>query len=285
MNVVYQIIDWEDLFESAKSKTFKHCRKSYMPNKLDGCGFRRLMAIPNGYKVYCAFILMIHVCSQQEKPRTGILAKNGNPYDSIDLAAKTGAPAKIFEEAFEILRDEKIKWIRKIDLEIAKKFSRAGAPVREDRNEGEIIEKDTKLNFTDTKIRFSVLKSLHNDLIRLDLIRIEDKSTNVSLSFAPDDKNIVPRHKRILFNYSSEKLTGIENSDIEEWTKAFPAVDIKQEILIAEQWLINNPTKRKKNVSRFLTNWLSRTQERGGNNNNANTRKNNVGKSFSGTLQ
>ena len=249
MNVVYQIIDWEDLFESAKSKTFKHCRKSYMPNKLDGCGFRRLMAIPNGYKVYCAFILMIHVCSQQEKPRTGILAKNGNPYDSIDLAAKTGAP------------------------------------VREDRNEGEIIEKDTKLNFTDTKIRFSVLKSLHNDLIRLDLIRIEDKSTNVSLSFAPDDKNIVPRHKRILFNYSSEKLTGIENSDIEEWTKAFPAVDIKQEILIAEQWLINNPTKRKKNVSRFLTNWFSRIQERGGNNNNTNTRKNNVGKSFSGTLQ
>ena len=30
------------------------------------------------------------------------------------------------------------------------------------------------------------------------------------------------------------------------------------------QWLISNPNKRKKNYRRFITNWLSRSQEKGG---------------------
>ena len=56
----------------------------------------------------------------------------------------------------------------------------------------------------------------------------------------------------------------IQSDDIARWKKAYPAVDVLQDLRIAEQWLDVNRSKRKKNVRRFLTNWLSRTQERGG---------------------
>jgi len=31
-----------------------------------------------------------------------------------------------------------------------------------------------------------------------------------------------------------------------------------------KEWLLSNPKKRKKNYRRFITNWLTRSQEKGG---------------------
>lgn len=67
------------------------------------------------------------------------------------------------------------------------------------------------------------------------------------------------------FDYTISQFTGITDDDWQAWEDAFPAVDVRQEALKAALWLRDNPTKRKKNVRRFLTNWFGRTQERGGN--------------------
>lgn len=69
----------------------------------------------------------------------------------------------------------------------------------------------------------------------------------------------------VRFDYEKSTLTGLTDEDFEKWAEAFPAVNIGQEVKSAEQWLSDNPTKRKKAVRRFLTNWLRRQQERGGN--------------------
>ena len=69
---------------------------------------------------------------------------------------------------------------------------------------------------------------------------------------------------RIHFDYLTGEFAGITDTDRTDWGKAYPAVDIDGEIDRARQWLIDNPAKRKKQVSRFLTNWLARCQERGG---------------------
>ncbi len=47
-----------------------------------------------------------------------------------------------------------------------------------------------------------------------------------------------------------------------ELIEAYPDVMVAQEIDRAVLWLRANPAKRKSNVRRFLTNWVSRTQER-----------------------
>lgn len=59
----------------------------------------------------------------------------------------------------------------------------------------------------------------------------------------------------------------ITQTMIDEWVEFFPAVDIIQTIKNMIQWTISNPEKRKtlKGARRFITRWLSKEQDRGGN--------------------
>lgn len=61
-------------------------------------------------------------------------------------------------------------------------------------------------------------------------------------------------------------LFEVSDSDVQKWSKLYPAVDIKQELRKMKGWLDANPTKRKtrRGVKRFVNNWLSRTQDQGG---------------------
>ena len=74
----------------------------------------------------------------------------------------------------------------------------------------------------------------------------------------------LPATKRMTFDYETGNLSGILEKDIEKWKEAYPAVDVGSEILKAKMWLDSNPKNRKSNIYRFLTNWLSRKQEKGG---------------------
>lgn len=46
-------------------------------------------------------------------------------------------------------------------------------------------------------------------------------------------------------------------SKLNEYKMHFPNKDVMAEFNAALQWLIDNPTRRKKSVPRFLTNWLN----------------------------
>lgn len=58
-------------------------------------------------------------------------------------------------------------------------------------------------------------------------------------------------------------LVEVRKTFVMELIEAYPSVLVAQEIDRAKLWLDANPTKRKTNVRRFLTNWVSRCQERG----------------------
>ena len=62
----------------------------------------------------------------------------------------------------------------------------------------------------------------------------------------------------------ADGFTGITDQDRAEWGKAYPAVNLDRAIAAASDWLKRNPTRRKKNYGRFLSNWLAKNQERGG---------------------
>ncbi len=85
---------------------------------------------------------------------------------------------------------------------------------------------------------------------------------------APSDGEQEPAPKRrvpsITFDYDTAQFHGITDKRRALWRQAYPAVDIDLELLKAAAWLVANPAQRKKNYARFLTNWLSRCQERGG---------------------
>ena len=62
---------------------------------------------------------------------------------------------------------------------------------------------------------------------------------------------------------TKEKDYDIPQSKIDEWTQAFPGIDVVVQCRKAAQWCRDNPTKRKtlKGVNRFLNTWLSKEQD------------------------
>lgn len=59
----------------------------------------------------------------------------------------------------------------------------------------------------------------------------------------------------------AEGFQGIDAEQRARWAKIAPGVDLDRAITAADQWLRDNPAKRKKQPGRFLTNWIEREQE------------------------
>jgi hypothetical protein len=92
----------------------------------------------------------------------------------------------------------------------------------------------------------------------------EQNRTSISARSRPADAGRSTPADSIAWD-SSEGWQGISDADREAWGTAYPAVDIPQELARADQWLKANPTKAKRKAwRRFVTTWLSRTQDRGG---------------------
>lgn len=64
-----------------------------------------------------------------------------------------------------------------------------------------------------------------------------------------------------IFNYSTEKFENLTAEMLDVWAKAYPAIDVRQEILKAKAWLVSNPKNRKSDIKRFLNSWLSKAQD------------------------
>lgn len=56
----------------------------------------------------------------------------------------------------------------------------------------------------------------------------------------------------------------VKPDQVQEWIKTYPAIDVRQQLLAIRQWCIANPANRKspRGALRFITNWLSRAQDR-----------------------
>lgn len=109
MTVRYSIRNWNERFEKAQGRKYDKLSWVAFPNKHDGLGFRRIMAMPNGMVVYAAWCLIVQIASKCQT--RGVLADENGPFDTIDFAAKTGAPKENFDEAVKVLCDRKIGWL------------------------------------------------------------------------------------------------------------------------------------------------------------------------------
>lgn len=92
----------------------------------------------------------------------------------------------------------------------------------------------------------------------------EGIGNNIILSDDKPSSSISPkRQQAVTFGYDSDaKIHGITPELLAYWKEQFPAVDIEQEIRSAEAWLDSHRTQRKHDIKRFLTSWLTRTQEK-----------------------
>lgn len=69
-------------------------------------------------------------------------------------------------------------------------------------------------------------------------------------------------HERYL-TWARAEIERVKTARWPDWQLAYPAVDLDRECAAAFAWLAGNPSKRKGQLSAFLTKWLKRSQERG----------------------
>lgn len=90
--------------------------------------------------------------------------------------------------------------------------------------------------------------------------KIED--TIVS-SCAEPKAGSTPPVEELPLNDGSEY--GVTEEQCREWAELYPSVDVQQQLRNMRGWLLSNKERRKtrRGINRFITNWLSREQDRG----------------------
>lgn len=121
---VYRVRNWQERFESAKSRTYKIKSQTYMPNK-QGVGYLRIMREPDGVAIYGAWCAMVGFLSRQEGPRQGYLTdtgkSGGEPYDPDTLAMLLMVPSGIVRRMVDFCSSDSIRW-----LEVARRKDTTG---------------------------------------------------------------------------------------------------------------------------------------------------------------
>ena len=94
--------------------------------------------------------------------------------------------------------------------------------------------------------------------------KTEEKTEEKTDEGQKTNDNATPKKKpvyTISFSFEKSVFEGITDKDIELWRKAYPAIDVENEILKAACWLAANPKNAKSNYKKFLNNWFSRAQD------------------------
>jgi hypothetical protein len=112
---VYSIRDWSRNFEKSQSRKLDTMTWVAVPVKHDGLGYRRIISMPDGPSLYCAWILMVQVAAKCKV--RGVLADENGPLTADDLFIKTGCPAKVFDKAIQLLSSRQVGWLLVEDWE------------------------------------------------------------------------------------------------------------------------------------------------------------------------
>lgn len=74
------------------------------------------------------------------------------------------------------------------------------------------------------------------------------------------------KEEKIHYDFETSKWKNITEKDMKLWAEAYPACDIKHELLAMADWLESNPEKKKSNYRAFISRWLKKQQDQGGSN-------------------
>lgn len=106
-----------------------------------------------------------------------------------------------------------------------------------------------------------------NKINELDKCLSNDKHIGVEVSAPPPTSPPCPRPapqpRAISFSFEKKLFIDIEESDVAKWSTLYPAIDVKREISLMEEWCLANPqkTKSKKLWRKFIIGWLERQNE------------------------
>lgn len=228
-------------------------------NILDDAKIKIIRSHPNGDAVIVLWIGLL--CLAMKSQRPGIIEiSDGLPYTPDDLSNMFSIEKKTVEMAIVLFT--KYRMVNVFDdgsLEVIN-FQKHQMIEQIERNNEltriRMIKYRERLKNSDAPVTRNAVTVTMTDL-DLDL----DKKKKNS---AASDSRSQPASPKINFNFKTSTWENITPGDIEPWKEAYPACDISVELKAMAEWLLSNPEKRKEQYRRFITNWLSRQQQRGG---------------------
>ena len=124
-------------------------------------------------------------------------------------------------------------------------------------------------DYRQEKLQRKVTTQSYNAKLRLDRDRdidIDKEEDKIKKNINSSDLKLKSEPKvKINYNHKTGKWENITDDDLQLWRLAYPACDIPTELAKAKVWIIENPEKgHKSRWGKFITNWLSRSQDRGG---------------------
>lgn len=110
------------------------------------------------------------------------------------------------------------------------------------------------------RVHQSVLELLNVNEVKLTSIRgLIDLKDRVKDKDKDKDKD--KSKDKIILDLTTYNWLNITPEHRELWHKAYPAVNIDQELAKMASWIKANPDRKKIRWERFITNWLSRAQD------------------------
>jgi len=223
-----RIKHWGNLYENSRSRRIEKMAWVPIPNKHDGLGFARIMNEKDGLEIFACWIIILQVASKC-KPRGVLVDNDGFPLDAMGIMLKARIPAKkenVMKRAIDFILY--LKWIQRVKVQSDHEVSPDGHDCAPEQNRIE-----------------------------------ENRSTDTIVSDSSEPKTLT-QSKRIKWSVDSGWIEILEE-DTAKWSEAFPACDISLELSKMTVWFLANPKKAKKsNYARFITAWLTRSQDRGG---------------------
>lgn len=116
MTYAYQIIAWDENFETSTSRKLQHPHWVSVPTKQSGKGLTRILAQADGAAIFGIWVLILQACAGQKLPRAGWMTDNGTPngppWTIEDLAERWRREAAEITRALDVLCSPRVGWIR-----------------------------------------------------------------------------------------------------------------------------------------------------------------------------
>lgn len=99
---------------------------------------------------------------------------------------------------------------------------------------------------------------------QISIDKVSKDKISIDNTICPEPELAQDRKIVITLTLNDNSEYEIYGNQVDEWSEAFPAVDVMQELKKMKSWLTCNPRKRKsrRGTPRFVNNWLSTTQEK-----------------------
>ena len=234
--MTYRIKNWDDHFETEKTRQYRHCQRITFTNNLNKIKRTRILKGRDGPGCLAVWFSICQWHSTQSKPRKGYLTDNGkadgSPLDADDIGALIGIPARIVNIALQRLATDEIGWVEEISVEVG---------LQDDHPR---LQSPSSRPLTPLRASSLTSSSTPHDL------KEEEGPERSSGSTAP--KSFEERIKEFSGQVLNDKI-------MVTWEECYPGVDIKSELIKWKTHWLSNPRKApKSNFTASLNNWLKK---------------------------